>query len=56
MASLELAVLVSGKLREARALSDGLEAGVLQFIIDMAILESLDVEMQLLSKQESKSQ
>lgn len=48
--SLELAVLLSAKLREARDLSARLGAEVLEFFIEMAIMEARRVEMELASK------
>jgi hypothetical protein len=48
--SLELAVLLSAKLREARDLSARLGVEVLQFFIEMAIMEARQVEMELASK------
>jgi hypothetical protein len=51
----ELAALVSGKLREARDLTNRLGADVLLLIIDMAILEAADVEKELVSKRLQES-
>jgi len=52
--SLELAVLLSAKLREARDLSARLGVEVLEFFIEMAIMEARRVEMELASKRPQK--
>jgi len=52
MSSLELAALLSAKLREARDLSARLGAEVLEFFIEMAIIEARRVEMELASKRD----
>jgi len=50
MSSLELAALLSAKLREARDLSARLGVEVLQFFIEMATMEARQVETELASK------
>ncbi len=46
----ELASLTTTTLQEARGLTVRLGADILQYFIEMAILESLDVERDLASK------
>ncbi len=45
-----LAALIVDTLQEARDLSIKLGANVLQYFVEMAILEAVDVERELLSK------
>ena len=55
MAPAELAALIVDKLQEARDLTVQLGADVLQFFIEMAILEARDVEKVMVSNQERES-
>ena len=45
-----LAVFIIDTLQEARDLTIKLEANVLQYFIEMALLEAVEVERELLSK------